>query len=147
MAERTWDIQELPLLEVIRNDEEEEPTYGLSSDEVGRRAGLDPRTAQATLKELHRAGYIRGNEVSNHSTGWGLIGVMLEEKGRRAVRQWPSDDAYEELIRVLQDRLARSDDEGEKSRLLRLRDALADVGRNVVAAMIYDAGRGITGMR
>ncbi len=146
MATRTWEERELPLMEVIRKDEEEGPTYGLSSDEVGRRAGLDPRTAQATLKELHRAGYIRGNDVSNHSTGWGLIGVMLEEKGRIAVRQWPSDDAYEELIRVLDERLARTEDEGERSRLQRLRDALTEVGRNVVANMIYDVGRVASGM-
>lgn len=146
MASRTWETRELPLLDVIAADEEDGPTYALPSDEVGQRAGLDPMAAQIGLRELHRAGYIRGVDVSSHD-GWGLINIKLEERGRRAVGQWPSENGYDELIRLLDGRLASTDEEDERSSLRRLRDAATDVGRGVVSAVIYDLGRGMAGMR
>lgn len=146
MAPRTWETRELPLLEVIAAAEQEGPTYALPSDEVGRRAGLDQMAAQMGRRELHRAGYIRGADVSSHD-GWGLINIKLEERGRRQVGQWPSENGYDELIRLLDGRLESTDDEDERGSLRRLRDAATDVGRGAVSALIYDLGRGNGGMR
>lgn len=145
MAKRTWEQREVPLLEVIAEDEEKGSTSALASEEVGRRAGLDPRLAEVGLRGLHRAGYIRGIDVASHD-GWGLIDITLEERGRRAVGQWPSENAYEEFLQLLDDRLARTEDEEERSRLRQFRAAASDVGRGVISSVIVELGKRMAGM-
>ncbi len=92
MVTRTWEERELRLLEVIAQGEDG-PSFALpSSDDATERTGLDPQTAQTALRALYRADYITGSKVNTHS-GWGLLSIRLTERGRRAVGQWPSENA------------------------------------------------------
>lgn len=143
MAERTWDKREAPLLEEIARDESEGPTYGLSSDQLADRTHLDVRLARISLSALLDDGYIKGSRLN----GGEIRSISLTPDGRRAVRQWPGDDIYEELLRVLDERIARAASVEEKGELQRFRDSAGEVGRGVIAAALWEVVRVTTGLR
>jgi hypothetical protein len=136
MATRTWERRELPLLEVIA-EADAAGRSRLASDEVARASGLPSSAAEAGLRALLGAEMISGIVAASHD-GWALLNIRLEEAGRRAVGQWPSANVYEELLRVIDARIAYARDEDERSRLERLRDAVRDVGTGVISAALYD---------
>lgn len=138
---RTWETRELRLLEVIALDEEAGGTYGLASDEVGRRAEIPEREVNVGMRALNDAGFIAGS-VIHTPQGWAIINIRLTERGRRAVGQWPSDDLAAELLRILDGRIERAPEGDERTRLQRLRDAAADVGRGLLADALFELARG-----
>jgi len=138
---RTWESREIPMLEVIALDEQQGSGVPLASDVIGMRAGLADRDVAVGLRALHEADYVTGAAI--HTTGgWSMINVRLTERGRRAVGQWPSDDLADELIRILDARIERAHDEGERSRLKKLRDAALDVGRGLLSDALFEVARG-----
>lgn len=95
---------------------------------------------ERTLRSLERAGYISGHDAST-MTGFGMMAITLEEKGRRAVGQWPSSDPADAFVRALHRMLATESDPDERDRLQRLRDAAVDVGKQVLAGAVVSPAR------
>jgi hypothetical protein len=66
-------------------------------------------------------------------------------KGRRAVGQWPSEDLEVELARVIERLEEEETDPERKSRFRRLREALSDAGKDVVARVIAELLKSLGG--
>jgi hypothetical protein len=109
------------------------PTEAVNA-ELGRQAS-DLRTALA-LKTLHDGGYIRGEFEG------GTLGPEYSlplEKGLQIINGWPAQDremAYEKLLAVLDERVASSTNEEEKTRWRELRDRATDVGQSLMTEVL-----------
>lgn len=118
--------------------------------DVAARAGLAPQLGSKLADRLAVANYIR---ASVQRDGAGRIYVahitQVGERARRAVGQWPSEDPVARLLQLLDDQIAGEPDEERRSKLERLRHALAEgaknVGGNVLANLIVLAASGGVG--
>ena len=140
MAAETWNERELPILEAIAALEEELiRRHDLTDDLLQERTGLDGRTVERALRSLEYAGYLTGTDASSMS-GFGMMSIELRGPGRRAIGQWPSTDPADAFVRALDRMLATEADPDERSRLQRLRDAAADVTKQVLSGALVVAG-------
>ena len=139
MAARTWETRELPILEAIVAAEDKVPD--LWAKDIAASTGLPIGDALIGVRALIEAGYVTGARAYNTGLRFDNHAIRPLESGRRATRQWPSDDAYAELLALLEVRIqaATGDDRG---RLERLRDALVGVGRDVVTGVLFALGSG-----
>jgi hypothetical protein len=133
MVKDLWTTRDLPVLQAIgmsdadgRRVERIEHLYGVDE--------LADEQVVASVRALFRAGYIDGIEVSSMD-GFDMLEIEPTAEGRRAIGSWPSRDAYADLLRLLEDRIDRADDE-ERSALRRARDAFVDLGKDVGANII-----------
>jgi hypothetical protein len=126
--------------------------HGLTSlDDISEATGLSHVEIEVELERLIDAGFINGEihrTMAGDSRGhWRLKGVMLLERGSRVVGQWPSDDPYDALLELIDQRiLDDSLDDDTKGRLRRLRGTLVDVGKGAaggVLAALIRTGLGI----
>lgn len=140
MAGETWGEREQPVLEAIAVLEDQLPRrHDLADDRVAVEAGLDHHTCLRTLRNLIRAGYVRATDAGGLS-GDAFMGIELEERGRRAIGQWPSTEPADAFVRALDGMLAVETNPDERGRLQRLRDAAADVAKQALAGAVVVAG-------
>ncbi len=97
----------------------------------------DPQTGRA-LKALVDSGYIEGRFVMQTSVP---ILISATEKGLQETSGWPKPggggDQLDLLLRLLDERIAATETPPEeKGRLERVRDSLADAGRDVVVGVL-----------
>ncbi len=140
MTDATWDRRELPLLRAIANHDEDKspPTSDALAAELPE---LSPRAIEVALDALVDDGHLTATPL-NHEGRVAFINIRLTGHGRRAVGQWPSGEAYDAFIARLDSRLDATSDADERSRLERLRNAVLDVGRDVLGIVIADVIRG-----
>lgn len=107
-------------------------------------AAKDEKATVAALDVLADADYI------DATIGYGnppkALRIKLLEKGRQEVSGWPASpggDYGAKLLDELERRIAEADDEEERTRLQRFRDAVADVGKGVVTGVLTDMARGL----
>jgi len=142
MAERTLETIERPILEAVRAAEIESRDFEPSG------LGLDPSVYVTAARSLIEDGFIDGRvTVSGSGIVVSLMVDRLSGKGRRAIQQWPGDDAFEELVAIIRDRIAREDDPGLKRKLQHLLDSLQDVNKVVAAGMIVQLLASATHLR
>jgi hypothetical protein len=143
MVENTWSVRELPILEAVYRAME-------AGDEVARAARLSvpdlPDEVYAeTIASLAEAGYLDATVIRNASGGAIVHPNRLRPMGRQAIHQWPSHDAAFELDRALA-RLEESESDPErKSRFRRLRAAVGDAGKDVVARTLAELIKSMPG--
>jgi hypothetical protein len=149
MASDTWSTRAIPILELIA--EIEIDAHQISLGEVADRTGLPVEAVDVELDRLIAAGYAHGEIHRTMSGGdrrvWTYQGPVLAERGSRAVQQWPSDDPFDALLMLLDQRiLDPALDPETKTRLERLRGTLVDVGKGAaggVLAALVRAGLGL----
>jgi hypothetical protein len=143
MADETWESRAIPIMDLIAANED--PHALTSLDEFSDATGLSHVEVEVELERLINAEFIEGKihrTMSGRNRGhWRLPGAMLLERGSRAVGQWPSDDPFDALLELIDQRiLDGSLDDDTKSRLKQLRSTLVDVGKGaaggVLAALI-----------
>lgn len=143
--QRTWEGREALILEAVAQAQEE----GTEANIAARAAvpDLDANVYKETLASLEDDGYL---SVAIQRNGVGRVeGAHVRRitpKGRRVVGQWPTDDPASELLAVLQQQIEQETDPVERSRLERLRDALGDVSKSVVAGLVTAAAKSLTGL-
>jgi hypothetical protein len=130
----TWSTVEEPILEAIKSLEADDP----GTDEIIGATGLSKGEVQTGLRRLLQADYITGIDVTTMSSGFELIRIQLLERGLRITGEWPAD-AYDEFVAAVQDAIAKEPNPDERTKLERLRDAAAGVGRDVATTLIVDA--------
>jgi hypothetical protein len=127
VAVPTWHERELPALEALAALEETREN-GSSLDEVAELAGLPRARAVIAVEALIDSGHVAGHPAHDMA-GKDWLALRLLAPGRRAVRQWPSDDlTADALVDVLEQRIAQEDDPDERGRLERMRDAARNLG-------------------
>jgi hypothetical protein len=142
MPEATWTKVEAPILAAIA----EWPTragLGPSSDDIAQVTGLTSSVVVLALQRLFGAHYITGFRFYG---GTYFGNLQLLEKGLRDSGVWPSDDPFEELVRVLNEQIAREPDQERAGRLRRLLSAVVDAGKDVGVGVLTElATRGMLG--
>jgi hypothetical protein len=92
------------------------------------------------LEYLNEARYVKGDRAMG--SVWS--DVTLLEKGLVEVAGWPAqpgEDYGAKLLDVLDVRITDAEDEDERTRLKRFRDAVASVGKDVVTGVLTDLAR------
>jgi DNA-binding transcriptional MocR family regulator len=145
MPEPTWTNVEAPILAAIADRTPKPGKMGPSLDDVALATGLDPETVTVALDRLKDAGYVTGL-IHLRAKGPAIVNLQLTERGLRAAGVWPSDDPFEDLVRVLNDQINREPDQERASRLRRLLSAVVDAGRDVGVGVLTElATRGALG--
>ena len=152
MTDFTWDEVELPLLLAVRAHEQEsgEPVEnngqlrelyveeGGTAEEPAVSIAIDALREAGLIDSLHEPGF-GGRRDDDH------LRIRLTPAGRRHIGQWPGSDTYELLLRLVERQIARADDEDERSRWQRLRDAAGDVSKETLGSVIAAAATGQIG--
>lgn len=137
MPEPTWTTIEVPILAAIADRTPKPGKAGPSLDDVAQATGLDPDTVAVALDRLKDAGYVRGL-IAFTTRPPAIINLQLTERGLRSSGVWPSDDPFEDLVRVLNEQIAREPDQEKASRLRRLLSAVVDAGRDVGVGVLTE---------
>lgn len=148
MADRTWEKYEAPILEAVRAGEI--AGRALNSDRLIEATGFQVEVLDQHLKALFDAGFVTGGDVRFRTdTGelrWQLLSVELTERSRRAIGQWPAEDAAVDLLRLVELRLANEDRIEERGKLERFRDAVTSLGGQVTRELVVAAAKAATGL-
>jgi len=136
VAVSTWLDRELPILKAIAAaDAGDEMVH--QRDVVVATAMPESKVARG-MKALYDAGYIDGSVSTVQGEIFDIMNISLLESGRRAVGQWPTDDPFTDLVRILETRIASEADEVRKSGLERMLATIKGIGRDVVVGVLTD---------
>lgn len=116
------------------------PTVG--SEDINAQLGRDPHDGRqnVVLEYLEKAGYITGQRA--YGGRWNF--VTLEKRGLVEVAGWPAEPGQDygaKLLDLLEERINATDDDAERTRLQRFREAVISVGTNVVSGVLTDLAR------
>jgi len=144
VAEDKWYSRALPIMEVVTGYEDE----GRDIVTVGEIAEATGLQSQAVLTELNRLvseGFVAERVEENFGGDPGaadLYNPSLREKGARAINAWPPDNAYDALVTVLNRELSEETNEVRRTKLQKIRDAVVDVGKEVITRVLTEVAKG-----
>jgi hypothetical protein len=145
MAERVWDEREVPILEAVasfESDGEED----FDQESLAKRAGVPLDKTIQGIRALIDGGYLSAEIAEALGGAVYIYRVRLRAEGRRVVNQWPRGDVADEFLELLDSRIATEDDNAERTRLERLRDGAAGVGREVLTSVLSAWIRAASGL-
>jgi hypothetical protein len=144
MAEDRWYDVALPILEYVHAHGG--PLDLLSVADIAEGTGLSPQDVAVELDSLCQAGFVNGTLRKMMTGGdpspWFLESSSLGERGLRVVGAWPSDDAFEALVAILDRQIAATADPEKISKLSALRSSVADVGKATFAGLLVEFAKG-----
>ena len=138
-----WENRDLPILKQLAD-----------YDSLGYRPDLDdlyevlledneawtPEEIMASLHALAEADppFIKADfgDVDQPSASESAYELRLTERGFRAAGAWPSADPYDQLIKLLGERIDAEDQPEVKSKLVRFREAVQGIGREVLVGVL-----------
>ena len=135
--ESSWGRVALPVLRGLLEAEREDRRTDLE--------GLRELTPDASEREFHNAledlcedGYILGRAVAEPGSPYPgeYLGLRLAPRGRRAVRDWPGDDAFEALMIALDAAIDRATEPAERTKLEKLKATAQEVGQGVLTSIL-----------
>ncbi len=132
--ESTWYEREVPILRAFY-DAEEAGAPQLYSGDIASATGLDEGTVLRAVRALTDAGYIAPWKAGQLTGSLIYYFPRLAEKGRREIGQWPAS-SFDAFVAVLQQRISEETEPETKSGLVRLRDALLGIGRDVAVDVL-----------
>jgi hypothetical protein len=149
MAHATWPTREVPILEAIAEIEARPgPQYPITKHDLAEMAAISEQDLVTGFRALVEDGYITHGTMLQgaHESGFhSVTGPRLRGKGRRAIRQWPGEDPFHDLIDVLERLIAATDEPEEKTRLEKLKAALWGLGEKVGTAVAIAWGESVFG--
>ena len=135
MVDSTWTTRELPILEAVIAAQER----GDDVNAAARTAvDIDGKLYGEVVDSLRLDGYL--DAIVQRNGAHRIFAAVIQgplPRARRAVGQWPSEDAGTELVRVLEDRMADATPE-ERSKLERARDALQSLGGKLLTSIAIE---------
>lgn len=72
--------------------------------------------------------------------------LRLTERGYRAVGAWPSADPYDQLMKLLAERIDAEDQPEVKGKLERFRESVQGIGREVLVGVLTSLAKQSTGL-
>jgi hypothetical protein len=136
-----WSERDLPILKAMAAVEES-GEYTVTVASIAASVGREDQDTWIGLRSLRTAAYVDWTqEVRTIDGTRRLTEPRLAERGRRLLGQWPQDE-YQSLLTIIEERIEATADPDERSRLVRFRDGLIGVGRDVatdiLAAILKD---------
>jgi hypothetical protein len=139
-----WNTAIIPVLEAAYECSGEPEGFAdlgeVDVDALNRRLGRerhDPGTT-AALRSLKSSGYVQVTDGGpDQVDGFRLF--ALTDKALQLVAGWPSttgEAALAKLVAELNERIGAEPDEEKKGKLVRLRDGVLDVGKEVAAGVL-----------
>lgn len=143
-----WSADVLPvLIAACEASYDSTPELGATRSEIAMRLDAEPDEIDVAriLFHLVEAGYLV--DTAAHLRAMGEDGlpkaVRPTEKALQLAAGWPSgpaDHIAAQLVAALDERIDRAEGE-ERSRLVRLRDGITGIGRDVLVAVLTDAAK------
>lgn len=142
--ERTWETREQLILEAVALAQErsEDPNKAAKAAVPD----LRPELYRETVVALGDDEFLDVAVLRGDGTLQSVRIRSIRAKGRRQVKQWPSDDPASELLAALQARLDATEDPIERGRLEQLRDAASTVGKGVLTGLILSVVKSMGGL-
>jgi hypothetical protein len=135
-----WITEALPVLEAVYRAQRAHPNQiDVSQAQVNAELGREDDSFETDrmLLYLVDGGYIRPTATVDQL--FGPLHMRLTDKGLQATAGWPSSEAeafVQGMLAAFDERIASATDPDERSRLSRARDALASLGREILAEII-----------
>ena len=144
MARLAWDEREQPLLEAIK-ELEDDTAGGLENGHIGEASQLSDGDVALGLQALLDGGFITGDVVDSLDGGSGvyLLNTRLSPPGRVKVRQWHGDDAAAAFLASLDEAFERSDDPEERKSIDRVRQGARGLAGKVITEIAVAYGKRI----
>ena len=144
MAEDRWYAVALPILDYVH---ERGGTFVLLRiGDIAEGTGLEPVEVATEVERLSGAGYLAGSirkmMSGDDPSPWFLENSSLGERGLRVVGAWPSEDAYEALLDLLEQHIETTSDPTTRSKLSALRGSVSDVGKATIAGLLVELAKG-----
>lgn len=132
-----WSDRDLPVLKAVAAAEDAGLDQ-LDVEELSKDLDMPSMSVARSLVLLHDHGFIGGEpvKVMDPKPCIAIIEPHLLVAGLRALGEWPSDDPYEELVRVLEERINQETNEQERTKLQRVRDDLYLMGKGAAGALL-----------
>jgi hypothetical protein len=142
-----WDEIAFPILHEVGDHESMNP---VNVSTLSEELGLDPMATANELDRLIESGYLAG-DFRKMSTGgnpgpWFLMPTRLAKRGARAVGMWPSGNAGDVLLAVLQAAQEAEPDPERKSRLARASEALGGLAKDLLTELTVSVVKGAAGL-
>jgi hypothetical protein len=143
LSDMDWKATMRPVLQAVYEASLTATPYGVEQPQINAQLGRapdDPKTDRL-LYELERNGYIEAVTPS-FSEAWGPSHSRLTEKALQVVAGWPgaaSDDVVSRLLDVLNAEIEQTHDPDQRSKLEKLRDVVAGIGRDVLTDVLSKA--------
>jgi hypothetical protein len=145
MPDPTWSKVEAPILAAIADFKPRLGKPGAFSIDIAEATGLEYGAITTALDRLEAAHYVTGSRLVKGAEVE-YVSLRLTERGLRASGVWPSDDPFEDLVRVLNDQINREPDQERAGGLRRLLSAVMDAGRDIGVGVLTElATRGALG--
>ncbi len=135
MAAEIWSWREKPILEAAVSAQAEGRDIATA---IANETGLSDADRVRGIAALVEDEFLTGTDV----TSYGDAGVRVylvdgvTGKARRATRQWPVERAYDDLIDLLEQRIAVTSDEAKRSKLRAVLGSVREVGQDVVTDVL-----------
>lgn len=142
--EDTWNPRDLLILAVVAEGEAE-GVRDVNTEWIQDRTNLTGDQIVAGLDALIDGRYVSATEASTMAATY-YMSVKLRERGRRTVGTWPSEDSYAALVNAVEAAAQDAPDEETRSRLVRLREGLLGVSRDVGVAVLTAWTKGQVGL-
>jgi hypothetical protein len=148
VADPTWSWREQAILEaVVRLERDNVDTRLWRPSKIATESGLADRDAALGLVALIQARYMVGSIAGERRLVANVRVTSLTERARRATGQWPSERAYDDLVELLEQRIASTEDEDKQSKLRTVLSSVQAVGRDVLTDVLakvieHQAGMG-----
>ena len=137
MAESTWIARDFPILEaVVASEGPNDVTAGY----LASRLSMEQREVILGVRALEEAGYLNADPayVAEAFLPLDFHSIRPLERGRRAVGQWPREDAYEDFLATIERAIEDEPDQDERTRLKKVRDFVATTGKTVWTGLLLE---------
>lgn len=144
MANRSWEDVELPILDevVMAHQQGQEAP---DTDALAERTGLDESRVVGAVRTLLLSEHVEAIDASTMG-GEYYMEIRPLKPALQATGAWPSQDPFDELIRVLEERAAHAEDPDEATKLRGWRTHLLDVGKGTASGILTAAMRAAMGV-
>lgn len=115
------------------------------TDALAERTGLDVGRVVGAVRTLRHSEHVEAIDASAMD-GEYYMQIRPLKAALQATGAWPSHDPFDELIRVLEERAAQSDDPVEAAKLRGWRGHLIDVGKGTASGVLTAAMRATMGV-
>jgi hypothetical protein len=149
-----WERRELPILKVIADFD----SSGLRPDHHAIYDGLEDEDHTLVLEEI-MAGLVALAEaaeppfikvkfvgVDQEDLPVRALDIRPTERGYRAVGAWPSADPYEQLMKLLAERIDAEEQPEIKGKLEQFRESVQGIGREVVVGVLTSLAKQSAGL-